>query len=158
MGPTVAPAVDLRSSHHTLSSVGAWWDRTVFTFQSRLGTRLIYRRKQVVLTLANKGGGAHVDPNEDSDYERLLTDLPLSFADYEVPVETPDLARLLTAQSVVQMLDCLKCSFFPDEEAPAKWEFAVATPVAQYMDQISPTERLVSPAFPLGEIRVTERD
>jgi hypothetical protein len=158
MGPTVAPAVDLGSSHHTLSSVGAWWNRTVFTFQSRMATQLIYRRKQVVLILANKEGGAHVDPNEDPDYERLLIDVPLSFADYGVPVETPDLARFLTAQSGVQMLECLKRNFFPEEEVPAKWEFGAAPPVAQYMDQISLTERLVVPAFPIGEIRVTKRE
>src|SRR5882762_6612615 len=41
LGPTIAPAVDLASSHHTVSSVGGWWNATVFTFQSRLGTPLI---------------------------------------------------------------------------------------------------------------------
>jgi hypothetical protein len=99
MGATVAPAVDLGSSHYSVSSVGAWWNRTVFTFQSRIGTQLIYRRKRVVLILANKEGGAHVDPYEDRDYVRLLTDLPLSFTDYGIEIETPDLARFLTAQS-----------------------------------------------------------
>jgi len=158
LGSTIAPAVDLGSSHHTLSSVGAWWNRTVFTFQSRVGTQLFYRRKQVVLILSNKEGGAHLDQNEDPDYARLLTDLPLSFADYGVLVETPDLARFLTAQSGVEMLECLKRNFFPDEQVPLKWEFGVAPPVAQYMDQISLTERLVAPAFPMGEIRVTKRD
>ena len=32
LGPPIAPAVDLASSHHTASSVGAWWNATVFTF------------------------------------------------------------------------------------------------------------------------------
>jgi len=77
MGPTIAPAVDLGSSHHSLSTVGAWWNRTVFTFQSRIGTHLTYRRKQVVLILADREGGAHVDENEDRDYARLLTNLPI---------------------------------------------------------------------------------
>lgn len=158
LGPTVAPAVDLASSHHTLSSVGAWWNRTVFTFQSRIGTQLIYTRKQVVLILSNKEGGAHVDQNQDPDYARLLTDLPLSFADYGVQVETPDLARFLTAQSGVEMLECLKRNFFPAQQVPLKWEFGVAPSVAQYMDQISLTQRLITPAFPMGKIRVTKRD
>ncbi len=86
MGSTVAPAVDLGSSHHTLTSVGAWWNRAVFTFQSRMGTQLIYRRRQVVLILANKEGGAHVDPNEDPDYERLLTDLRYRLLTTEFPL------------------------------------------------------------------------
>src|SRR6266478_6881987 len=50
-GPALAPAVDLDSSHYTMSSVGAWWGRTVFTFRSQLGRQLIYTRKKVVLTL-----------------------------------------------------------------------------------------------------------
>ena len=129
-----------------------------FHFPFAIGTQLVYRRKQVVLILANKEGGAHTDPNEDPDYERLLIDLPLSFADYGVPVETPDLARFLTAQSGAQMLECLKRNFFTDEEVPAKWEFGVAPPVAQYMDQVYLTERLVAPAFPVGEIWVTKRE
>ena len=32
LGSTLAPAVDLGSSHYSLSSIGAWWNRTVFTF------------------------------------------------------------------------------------------------------------------------------
>lgn len=157
MGPTIAPAVDLGSSHYTLSTVGAWWNRTVFTFQSRLGTQLVYRRKRVVLILANKEGGAHVDENEDPDYARLLTDLPLSFAVSELQVETPDLARFLTAQSGFEMLECLKRNFFPDEDVPLKSEFGVAPPVARYMEQISMTYNLVEPAFPRATARITKR-
>jgi hypothetical protein len=157
LGPTIAPAVDLGSSHYIVSSVCAWWNRVVFTFPSRIGTQLTYRRKQVVLILANKEGGTHVDPNEDPDYARLLTDLPLSFADYGFQTETPDLARFLTAQSGVEMLECLKRNFSPDQEVPLKWEFGVAPLIAQYMDQISLTRGLVVPAFPKAEIRVTKR-
>lgn len=112
----------------------------------------------MVLVLSNKEGGAHVDQYEAPDYARLLTDLPLSFADYGLQVETPDLARFLAAQSGVEMLECLKRNFFTNEEVPLKWEFGVAPPVAQYMGQISLTQRLVTPAFPIGEIRVTKRD
>jgi hypothetical protein len=158
MGPTIAPAVDLGSSHYTLSTVGAWWNRAVFTFQSRVGTQLVYRRKRVVLILANKEGGAHVDENEDPDYARLLTDLPLSFAVSGLQVATPDLARFLTAQSGVEMLECLKRNFFLDEEVPLKWEFGVPPPVAQYMEQISMTHSLVVPAFPRAEARIVKRD
>jgi hypothetical protein len=122
MGATVAPAVDLACSHYKLSSVGAWWNNEVFTFQSRLGRQLVYTRKKVVLTLANKEGGAHVDEHEDPDYARLLTDSPLSFINYGFPIETPDLARFLTAQSGAEMLECLKRNFFPDENVPLKWE------------------------------------
>jgi len=157
-GPAVAPAVDLRSSHYSLSSVGAWWGRTVFTFPSRVGPQVIYTRKRVVLILANREGGAHVDPDEDPDYVRLLTDQPLAFACNGVQIETPDLARFLTAQSGVEMLECLKRNFFPDYEVPSKWECGAAPPVAMYLDQISGILMRVAPAFPRAEIRVTKRE
>ncbi len=72
--------------------------------------------------------------------------------------ETPDLARFLTAQSGVEMLEGLKSNFSPDEQVSLKWEFGVVPSVAQYMDQISLMQRLVAPAFPIGEIQVTKRD
>ena len=158
LGSTLAPAVDLGSSHYSLSSIGAWWNRTVFTFPSQFGTQMVYRRKQVVLILANKEGGAHVDENEDPDYRRLMTDSPLSFAVSGVRLATPDLARFLNAQSGVEMLDCLKRNFFPDEEVPVKWEFGVAPPVAQYMDSISLTPSVIDPVFPRAEVHVTKRN
>lgn len=158
LGSTLAPAMDLGSSHYSLSSVGAWWNRTVFTFPSQFGTQMVYRRKQVVLILANKEGGAHVDENEDPDYRRLLTDSPLSFAVSGVRMETPDLARFLAAQSGVEMLDCLKRNFFPDEEMQVKWEFGVAPPVAHYMDSISLTASVIDPVFPRAKVHVTKRN
>jgi len=158
LGSTLAPAVDLGSSHYSSSSVGAWWNRTVFTFPSQFATQLVYRRKQVVLILANKEGGAHLDENEDPDYRRLMTDSPLSFAVSGVRLDTPDLARFLTAQSGVEILDCLKRNFFPDEEVPLKWEFGVPPHVAQYMDRISLTTGIIEPVFPRAEVHVTRRN
>ena len=157
MGPTIAPAVDLSSSHHSLSTVGSWWNAEVFTFRSQVGTQLVYTRKRVVLILADTEGGAHVDPDENRDYVRLLTDSPISFSHYGLPVETPDLARFLTAQSGVQMLDCLKRNFFLDEDVPPKWEFGQAPQIAEYMDEVSLMPRLVIPAFPQAEIKITKR-
>jgi hypothetical protein len=160
MGPgaTVAPAVDLASTHHTLSSVGPWWNRTVFSFRSQLGRQLVYSRKKVVLTLADKEGGAHVDPKEDPDYVRLLTDKPLTFSFQGNPIQTPDLARFLTAQSGVEMLECLERNFFPDVDVPSKWEHGTAPLVAMYFDQISGVlmTRVVS-SFPRAEMQITKR-
>jgi hypothetical protein len=157
-GPAIAPAVDLRSSHYSLKTVGSWWGRTVFTFPSRVGTQMVYTRKKVVLILANKEGGAHVDPNEDPDYVSLLTDQPLAFECGGVQIETLGLARFLAAQSGVEMLECLKLNFFPDSDVPSKWEYGAAPPVAVYLDEISLSEMRVVPAFPRAEMRVTKRE
>ena len=158
LGFPVAPAVDLGSSHYSLSTVGAWWYRTVFTFPSRFGTQLVHRRKHVVLVLANKEGGAHLDENEDPDYRRLMTDSSLSFGVSGVQLDTPDLARFLTAQSGVEILDCLKRNFFPDEEIPLKWEFGTAPRIAQYLDRISVRPAVVAPMLPSAEFHVKNRN
>jgi hypothetical protein len=158
LGSTLALAVDLASFHYSLSSVGAWWNRTVFTFPAQFGNQPVYRRRQVILILANKEGGAHVDEHEDPDYRRLMTDSPLSFVVSGVRLETPDLAKFLAAQSGVKMLDCLKRNFLPDEEVPLKWEFGVAPPVAQYMDRISLTPGVIETIFPRAELNITRRN
>jgi hypothetical protein len=108
--------------------------------------------------LANREGGAHVDPNENPDYVRLLDDLPLGFAANGIKIETPNLPRFLTAQSGVEMLDCLKRNFFPQDDVPLKWECGTAPPVATYLDEISAEVKTwVVPAFSRAEVDVTRR-
>ena len=98
---------------------------------------MVFTRKQVILILANKEGGAHVDANMDSSYARLLTDQPLHFELRGVPVETPDLTRFLAAQSGVEMLECLKRNFFPDFDVREKWDVGTLPAMSISMDQIS---------------------
>lgn len=45
----------------------AWWKAVVFKDQR--GNR--FSRKDIVLTVANQDGGAHVDPELDEDYDAL---------------------------------------------------------------------------------------
>jgi len=156
-GRSVAPAVDLQSSCYSVSSLGAWWRRTLIAFLSRVGTQVVYTRKHILLMLANREGGAHVDEHENPDYVRLLTDLPLHLIRDKVEIETPDLARFLAAQSGIEMLDCLGRNFFPDFEVPSKWEFGTPPPIATYLDEISLTGGRVVPPYPYGEIRITRR-
>ena len=96
-------------------------------------------------------------PQGDPDYERLLTDVPLKFDIEGFQLETPDLARYLTAQSGVEMLESLKRNIFEDYEVPSKWECGTAPPIARYTDQIWVIARRVAPAFPIAETQVTRR-
>ena len=130
----------------------------VFSFPTSVGPQAIYMRKDIVLILANKEGGAHVDQHDDPNYVRLLTNEKLKFSFEGAEVETPDLARFLTAQSGVEMLECIKRNFFPDYEMPSKWEYGVAPPIARYMDSIALIGQRVIRPFPTGELRVTRRD
>src|SRR5260370_7072094 len=85
IGPTIAPAVDLGSSHYAVNTVGAWWNAEVFTFQSRLGRQLVYTRKKIVLTIPNKKGGAPLDQNQDPHSPRLLPTFPPPFPPHLLP-------------------------------------------------------------------------
>ena len=100
-----------------------------------------------------------LDPKEDADYSRLLTDEPLTFHHHGIPIETPDLARFHAAQSGVEMLSCLKHNFFPDYEMPTKWEHGEPPrgTITLYSDEISATLMRVIPARPTREIRITKR-
>jgi hypothetical protein len=98
---------------------------------------VVFTRKEISRILANKEGGAHVDPTVDSYYARLLTDQPLQLEVQGVPVATPDLARFLAAQSGVEMLDCLKRHFFPDLDVAQKWNVGTLPSAWIALDQIS---------------------
>lgn len=155
-GPTISPSVDLQAPYYFMSTIGSWWNRTVFTFPSRLGPQVIYKRKQVILILANREGGAHVDPDEDPDYVRLLLDQPLTFSFGGAKIKTPDLARFMAAQSGVEMLECLRRNFFPDSDSCSKWECGAPSD-AVYFDQISVKRTRVASAFPRADIQITKR-
>lgn len=165
-GASVAPAVDLGSALYGLTTIGTWWRRPVFVFRPPGKPKVVFPRKKVILVLANKEGGAHVDQNEDPDYASLLVDRPLRFELNggpligKVPIETPNLARFLAAQAGVEMLECLKRNFFPQLEVPPKWECGAPGPGAQsYLDEISVemVEGLVWEPFPTGEVKIANR-
>lgn len=143
------PSVDLQSANNTPCVIGAWWNRPVFSFWSNgrhgLSTWMAYTRKQVVLILANKEGGAHVDPEMDPAYVKLLTDQPLGFHYQGIPIETPDLAKFLTAQSGVEMLESLKRNFFSDLDVRPKWDVGTVPPVSITVDQIAGVIARVTP-------------
>ena len=52
---------------HTEVPFTAWWDETVI--RDRQGN--IFTRKDIILAMANKEGGAHVDPELDEAYAKL---------------------------------------------------------------------------------------
>jgi hypothetical protein len=165
-GASVAPSVDLSSAHYARTSIGAWWDRTVFGFRPPGQAKIVVQRRKIILILADKEGGAHVDPSQDAEYVTLLVDGPLRF-EFDaggligkVPVDTPNLARFLAAQSGAEMLESLKRNFFPELDVPLKWEHGLPSPGVQWhLDEISAwmIEGLVWAPFPRGELKVAKR-
>ena len=158
----VFPSVDLESTNYKRCSIGAWWNREVFAFWSQgkqgISQWMTYTRAQVVLILANKEGGAHVDSEIDPAYATLLTDQPLNFEFDGIPIETPDLAKFLAAQSGVEMLECLRRNFFSDLDVPPKWDVGTVPPISVTMDHFSGTVvRVMPPTLPGPQVRITKR-
>ncbi|MNY38532.1 hypothetical protein D3C86_1731660 [compost metagenome] len=52
-----------------------WWDKIVFVDQHQSR----FSRKDIVLTVANQDGGAHVDPSLDESYIRLAKENSLGW-------------------------------------------------------------------------------
>jgi hypothetical protein len=63
------PAAD-RTGTRRITPFSEWWSERVYVLND-----LAITRKQLVLTAANKDGGAHVDPDLPENYERLADGL-----------------------------------------------------------------------------------
>lgn len=84
-----------------------WWNGIVFVDKNRNE----FSRKDIVLTLANKEGGAHVDPELDSKYADLRKNNSLGWFDYisngnQIPGEdqVPAAMRQI-AHEIIKTLD-----------------------------------------------------
>ena len=108
----VRPIIDLQNGLPTqqLVSIDNWWNQIMLIF-SDAGQRIVFTRRQLLLTLANKEGGAHVDTNLPAPYEKFVLESPLKFAVNGVMTDTVNLARFAAVQSAAQMNDCLERHF-----------------------------------------------
>jgi hypothetical protein len=95
-------------SGHIDVPLGTWWERPSLVIPGSGG----YSRREVVLGLANKEGGTHVDLEVTRKYQQLL--------DYKALIIqfTPlNLSRMMVGQAGVEMLECLNRSFQPTTAA-----------------------------------------
>lgn len=106
------PIIDLQNGPPTqqLVTIESWWNQIILIF-SDAGQRIVFTRRQLLLTLANKEGGAHVDTSLPAAYEKFVLDSPLKFAVNGVMTDTVNLARFAAVQSAAQMKDCLERHF-----------------------------------------------
>jgi|SRR5580692_10374095 hypothetical protein len=86
--------------------LGKWWTRPALVLQELGGIS----RKEIILGLTNKEGGAHVDTDMPLKYRQLL-----EFKSFQVGVGTDvsplNLSRFMAGQCGVEMLDCLERNF-----------------------------------------------
>ena len=69
-GELFCKANDFKVSEDLLYSFDAWWNEIIIDSKSELLSQI--SRRDVVLTLSDKEGGAHVDPNYDTAYYQAI--------------------------------------------------------------------------------------
>jgi hypothetical protein len=89
------------------SVLGRWWTRNCLVLPGLGG----FTRKEIILGLANKEGGAHVDVNLPRRYRQLLASRQLQIGWNNEGVSPLNLSRFMTAQAAAELLDSLDKNF-----------------------------------------------
>lgn len=108
----VRPVIDLTNPApgQQVVGLGDWWNQELLVFTDA-GQKVVFTRKRLILTLANKEGGAHVDTELPCAYEKFVTESPLKFVVNGVATDTVHLARYAAVQAGAQMCECLERNF-----------------------------------------------
>ena len=102
----VQPITDLSNTEET--SLGTWWDRACVIATTPEGRTIDFRRRDIILILANKEGGAHVDEKLPADYRRYILGANITTFSSALEIGTVQQARFVAAESASHMIDFLK--------------------------------------------------
>jgi hypothetical protein len=92
------------ADNHIEIPLGAWWERPSLIIPGSGG----YSRREVVLGLAHKEGGAHVDLDVTRKYQQLL-----DYKAFILQTTAVNLSRMMVGQAGVEMLESLNRNFSP---------------------------------------------
>jgi hypothetical protein len=105
------PITDLNDPGLQPVSLEQWWTRPVLVFTDQNGQQVSFNRKGLLLTLANKEGGAHVDTTVPSAYEKYVIDSAVPFMVNGIMTDSVHLAQFASVESSVRMIECLERNF-----------------------------------------------
>jgi hypothetical protein len=97
LNPDLAPDV------YSPSLLGKWWTRPALILPGVGGLS----RKEIVLGLSNKEGGAHVDAEMSARYKLLMECKSLRVGWNKNEITPLNLSRLMAGQSANELLECL---------------------------------------------------
>jgi hypothetical protein len=109
-GKSVEPIIELDGPELQLVTIGAWWNKVTLIFTEANET-ITFTRKQLLLTLANKEGGAHVDTDLPAAYEKFVIEAPIQVNINGAKSDSIHLARFAAVNSAAQITDCLERNF-----------------------------------------------
>jgi hypothetical protein len=89
------------------SILGKWWVRECLIVPGLGG----FSRKELVLGLANKEGGAHVDTDMPRTSQKLLESKSFQIGWSKEATSPLNLSRYMTGQAGIELLDCLDKNF-----------------------------------------------
>lgn len=89
------------------STLGEWWGDACMLLPG-IGRVM---RKELVLGLANKEGGAHVDERMPAKYRLLMESKFINFKINEINLGPLNIARLVAGRCGVELLNCLDRNF-----------------------------------------------
>jgi len=89
------------------SILGKWWGRVSLILPGLGG----FSRKEIVLGLADKEGGAHVDLDMTERYKKLLECKSFQIGWNQDGVTPLNLSRFMTGQAGLELLNCLDRNF-----------------------------------------------
>jgi hypothetical protein len=98
---------DLDIEDYAPSILGKWWARPWLILPGLGG----FARRELVLGLANKEGGAHVDTDISGRYQKLLQSKSLQIGWGGNTTSPLNLSRYMAGQAAVELLDCLDKNF-----------------------------------------------
>jgi len=107
---TISLITELNSKEYTPSILGKWW-RSACMVLPGIGP---VDRRELILGLSNKEGGAHVDADISEKYQRLIGSKFLSLKINDSDLGAVNVARMVAGRAGVELLDCLERNFPPD--------------------------------------------
>jgi hypothetical protein len=105
------PYGELGAPSYFETTLGEWWQAETAVIHEE-AIHAVFTRRQLVLTLANKEGGAHVDISGlSADYEALISDSKIKVVVNGIAFSAPNIARTIVGKSGLEMLWCLEKQF-----------------------------------------------
>jgi hypothetical protein len=105
---TVGLLTDLGTPPYVQSKLGSWWNANPCMVLPALGP---FFRRELVLGLANKEGGAHVDADIPKRYQLVLDSQFVRFKINDTDLGALNVSRLVAGKAGVELLDCLDKNF-----------------------------------------------
>ena len=104
---TISLITELLSERHELSKLGVWWRNACMNLPG-IGP---VERRELILGLSNKEGGAHVDADISEKYKNLMASRFFNAKINNVDLGPVNISRLVAGKSGVELLDCLDRNF-----------------------------------------------